>query len=397
MKIGIVNLITKTADVGAGSSVYRPGNIRPGTDADLNIVDTARRIAGRGHEVVIYVADSYRPEASSPPEGVRIEYVPTKLQWLFPPSLAPLTPSLGQAIRSEDFDVVQSGEVFQTGTVLTWSALRGKEQSMFVWQELDTYMRGPMGAMQRQFYATLGKRVVRKCRHVIPRSRSARDHLLGAGIPEKKIAPVVHSGVDTITFRPRSKTESRERFGIEEDRNVILSIGRMHENKGMDILIRAVQKLQTKDPDCLLVLKGSGPQEGQLRALVRDLHLEENVTVMTDRLGIEDMAALYNAADLYVVSSRVDLFPFTAIEAIACGVPLATSFGRGLKTDIVEKGAGSMIAGDPEEMARDLNSLLSDPVGLDRMGATARRLAMEEFDFEMGAERLIDIYAGGGD
>jgi glycosyltransferase involved in cell wall biosynthesis len=118
---------------------------------------------------------------------------------------------------------------------------------------------------------------------------------------------------------------------------------------------------------------------------------------MTDRRGIEDMAALYNAADLYVVSSRVDLFPFTAIEAIACGVPLATSFGRGLKTDIVEKGAGSMIAGDPEEMARDLNSLLSDPVGLDRMGATARRLAMEEFDFEMGAERLIDIYAGGGD
>ncbi|MGE5379405.1 MAG: glycosyltransferase family 4 protein [Candidatus Saccharibacteria bacterium] len=397
MKIAIVNLITKTADVQADASVMRTGSLRPGTDQDLNIVDTARRLAARGNEVVIYVSDAYRPDSTFSQDRVRIEYVPTRLPWLFPPSLAPLTPTLARTLREEDFDVVQSGEVFQPGTLMAWSASRKRDRGMFVWQELDTYMREPLGFLQRQFYATLGRGVVKQCRKVIPRSRSARNHLMGAGVPERKIAPVVHSGVDTAKFRPMSKTQSRERFGIDEDRNVILSIGRMHENKGMDLLVRATDRLRTKDPDCLLVLKGTGPQERYLRSLVRELHLEDNVTVMTDRLDIDGMAALYNTADLFVVSSRIDLFPFTAIEAISCGVPLATSFGRGLRTDIVEEGAGSMLSSDPEGMARDIYSLLSDTVRLDRMGARARELAMKDFDFEVGAERLLEIYSGGSD
>lgn len=395
MRIGIVNLITRTADVRADGSVLRSGGLAPGTDLDLNIVDTARRLAARGNEVVLYIADAYRPPNPSAPGGVRIEYLPTRLPWLFPPSLAPLTPSLAQSLRSEGLDVVQSGEVFQPGTLLAWSASRRPGPDMFIWQELDTYMRGPFGWMQKRFYGTLGKGVVKGCRGLIPRSRSARRHLLEAGVPEEKIAPIVHSGVDTSTFRPRNKAESRERFGIEEDRNVLLSIGRMHENKGMDILVRAMCRLRSGDPDCLLVLKGTGPQETALREMVRDLRLEDNVTIVTERLNVEDMAALYNAADLLTVASRVDLFPFTAIESIACGVPVATSFARGLKTDIVDQGAGAMISVEPAGMASDLLALLEDPVRLDLMGDRARQLAVRDFDFEVGAERLLDIYSGG--
>jgi glycosyltransferase involved in cell wall biosynthesis len=395
MRIGIVNLITKTADVKADGSVLRSGELRPGTDGDLNIVDTARRLVSRGNEVTVYVADAYRPARPSDLGGVRVEYMPTRLPWLFPPSLAPLTPSLAKAIREGELDVVQSGEVFQPGTLLTWSGSRGPGPAMFIWQELDTYMRGPMGWMQKRFYGTMGRGVVRGCRGLIPRSRSARRHLLEAGVPEQKIAPVVHSGVDTRIFRPMNKTESRERFGIDEDRSVLLSIGRMHENKGMDLLLRAMVRVRNGDPDCLLVLKGTGPQEQNLHRLVKELKLEDNVTIMTDRLDVPDMAALYNAADLLTVTSRVDLFPFTAIEAIACGVPLATSFARGLKSDIVDRGAGSMISQEPEAMAADLLALLEDPVRLDRMGGRARELAMREFDFEVGAERLLDIYSGG--
>jgi glycosyltransferase involved in cell wall biosynthesis len=395
MKIGLVNLITKTADVQADGSVLRSGGLRPGTDQDLNIVDTARRLASRGNEVTVYIADTYRPEHPADLGRIRVRYMPTRLSWMFPPSLAPLTPSLGRTIRSEDLDVVQSGEVFQPATVLAWFASRSPGPAMFIWQELDTYMRGPLGLVQKQFYNTLGKGVVRGCRRLIPRSLSARQHLLDAGVPSEKIAAVVHSGVDTSLFRPMNKQESRERFGIDEDRNVLLSIGRMHENKGMDILVRTMCHMRAGDPDCLLVLKGTGPQEQYLRSLVRDLKLEENVTIMTERLEATDMAALYNAADLLTVASRNDLFPFTAIEAIACGVPVATSFARGLKTDIVDRGAGAMMAAEPEAMAKDLHVLLGDPVRLDQLGRTARELALKDFDFEVGAGRLHNIYAGG--
>lgn len=394
MRIGLVNLITKTADVQADASAFRSAGLRPGTDADLNIVETGRRLVRRGNSVTVFVADTYRPERSGDLGGVRVEYVPTRLPWLFPPSLAPLTPSLLREVRDGGLDVVQSGEVFQPGTVLTWSASR-EGPAMFIWQELDIYMQGPMGWLQKQFYRTLGRAVTKGCRKLIPRSGSAAQHLRQAGVPEDRIAPVVHSGVDTDAYRPLHKEDSRARFGIDEDRNVLLSIGRMHENKGMDLLVTAMARVRSSDPDCLLVLKGTGPQEGALRRLVRDLDLVENVTIMTDRLDQVDMAKLYNCADLLAVTSRTDLFPFTAIEAISCGVPVATSFARGLRTDIVEQGAGAMLSSEPERMARDLLAILEDPVRLDGMGSRARKLALEDFSFEVGAERLLNIYSGG--
>jgi len=284
--------------------------------------------------------------------------------------------------------------VFQPGTVLTWSASRDGPR-MFIWQELDICMQGPLGWVQRQFYRTMGKAVVRGCRKVIPRSRSAARHLLQAGVPEAQIAPVVHSGVDTATYRPLHKGDARARFGIDEDRNVLLCIGRMHENKGMDLLVRAMARVRVSDPECLLVLKGTGPQERTLRSLVRELDLGENVTIMTERLDQGDMAKLYNCADLLTVASRTDLFPFTAIEAIACGVPVATSFARGLKSDIVDQGAGAMLSSDPQRMAVDLLCLLEDPVRLDILGSRARDLALEDFSFDVGADRMVSIYSEG--
>ncbi|MDW5563177.1 MAG: glycosyltransferase family 4 protein [Methanomassiliicoccus sp.] len=394
MKIGLVNLITKTADVQADASVMRTQGLRPGTDTDLNIVETGRRLVKRGHDVTVFVADTYRPERSGDLGGVRIEYIPTRLARVFPPSLAPLTPSLLKDIPRMRLDVVQSGEIFQPGTVLTWKASRDGP-GMYIWQELDIYMQGPMGWAQKQFYRTLGKAVVRGCRRLIPRSCSAANHLRQAGVPADRIAPVVHSGVDTAVYRPLHKGDSRARFGIDEDRNVLLSIGRMHENKGMDLLVQAMARLQASDPECLLILKGTGPQENALRAMVRDLDLIDNVRIMTDRLDQADMAKLYNCADLLTITSRTDLFPFTAIESIACGVPVATSFARGLKSDMVDHGAGAMLSPEPQQMATDLLCLLEDPVRLDHMGSKARELALKDFSFEVGADRLVSIYSEG--
>ena len=214
MRIGLVNLITKTADVQADASVMRTASLRPATDQDLNIVETGRRLVRQGNEVTIFVADAYRPQSTGDLGGVRIEYIPTRLPWMFPPSLAPLTPSLRDDIARESLDVVQSGEVFQPGTFLTWAATRDRGPDMFIWQELDIYMQGPMGWLQRQFYRTLGKAVTKGCRAVIPRSLSAAQHLRDAGVPSERIASVVHSGVDTDVYRPLNKEDSRARFGV---------------------------------------------------------------------------------------------------------------------------------------------------------------------------------------
>ncbi len=396
MKIGLVNLIVKTSDVLSNtSSVMRVSFSPSESDSDLNIVNMGRRLASRGHEVTIYVADVFMPKRSfGSSGGLRIEYLPTRLSSVFPPSVAPFTPLLLSRLKKGNLDVVQSGELFQPGTFLSWLGSEGLTTKMFVWQELDVLMRPPIGYLQKGFYRTLGKAVVSDCSRIIPRSLSARNHLLEQGVPEGKIGQVVHSGVDTRVFKPMDKEKCRKMFGVEDAENVVLAVSRLDPIKGLDTLIRAMAGVVSEIPGSLLIIQGNGPAYPDLASLVKSLGLERNVKFITDSFSHSDMPPLYSIADVLAVTSRIDLFPFVAIEAISCGIPLATSFARGLKTDIVNKGAGVMLSQDFQMMKEELASLLQDQDRLNSLARGGRQLAAEEFDFEICADRFLAEYGG---
>lgn len=388
MNIALVNLITKTADLPKGRTVKNPV---PDSDKDLNITKLAETMASRGHEVTVYISDAYEPDAKCSLDNVNMVYVPTRLPAIFPPAVFPCTPLLKTYLKQNSFDIVQSGEVFQMGTIYSNSAVKNSLSKLFVWQELDVLMQGLAGTIQKQFYNTLGKRIAKNCK-IIPRSKSAAAHLVNYGFDEEQITRVVHSGVDCSIFKPMDKEESRKEFGLPEDQNIIISVGRLHHNKGMDILIRAAKLIKDENPDFKLIIKGTGPEEENLRRLIRQLDLIDTVLIHTEHLDSYDIAKFYNCADLYVLSSRNDLFPFTAIESISCGIPVISSFGRGIETDIVREGAGLMISQTPESIAESVTALFNDMPRTETMSHKARDLAVNEFDFSVSAERLCGIY-----
>ncbi|WP_400204348.1 glycosyltransferase family 4 protein [Candidatus Methanomassiliicoccus intestinalis] len=388
MNIALVNLITKTADLPKGRTAKNPV---PDSDDDLNITKLAKTLASKGHNVTIYISDAYEPTTKCSSDGINIIYVPTRLTSIFPPAVFPCTPSLKTYLKQNGFDIVQSGEVFQMGTIYSNSAVKNSHSKLFVWQELDVLMQGMAGTIQKQFYNTLGKRIAKNCK-IIPRSKSAATHLIDYGFDSDLITQVVHSGVDCSVFRPMDKDESRREFGLPADQNVAISVGRLHYNKGMDILVRAAKIIREEDPNFKLILKGTGPEEENLRALIQKLGLADTVFIHTDYLDSHGLAELYNCADLYMLSSRNDLFPFTAIESISCGIPILSSFSRGIESDIVGEGAGIMAPQTPENIADSAIMLFNDPGRLKSMSCKARDLAVGEFDFGVSADRLCCIY-----
>jgi len=394
MKIGIVNLITTSAHVlGDPLAMFHIHHLGPHTDAELNITVMARQLAERGNEVQVMVSDAYLPAEQACPSGnPMIKYLPTRMKALFPPALMPFTPSIVPLLRKQRFDIVQTGELFQTGTVLSWLGKGGSNTKLCVWQELDVLMRGPVGRLQSIYYRSLGRAVMAGYALFIPRSLSARQHLLDVGIEEDLIGEVAHSGVNTSRFIPMARDECRAALGIPADRKVILVASRLDPIKGLDILIQATAFLRKEVPESLLVIQGHGPAQEELRGQIARLGLEGSVMLITKKFPHEQMPPLFNAGDVLAITSRTDLFPFTAVESISCGVPLATSFGRGLKTDIVDKGAGVMLRPDPEGMATDLADLLRDESRLRQLGQRGRDLAVREFDFRVCADRLLGNY-----
>lgn len=388
MNIALVNLITKTADLPNGRAAKNPV---PDSDSDLNITKLAKTLASKGHQVTVYISDAYEPDTKCSLDDINIVYVPTRLSAIFPPAVFPCTPLLKTYLRQNAFDVVQSGEVFQMGTMYSNSAVKNSLSKLFVWQELDILMQGIAGTVQKQFYHTLGKRIAKNCK-IIPRSKSAAAHLISCGFDEEQITQVVHSGVDCSIFKPMDKEESRREFGFLKDQNIIISVGRLHYNKGMDILIKAAKIIKDKNPDFKLIIKGTGPEEENLRELIRKLDLTDTVFIHTEYLDNYGLSRLYSCADIYALSSRNDLFPFTAIESISCGLPVLSSFGRGIESDIINEGAGLMTFQTPEDIAESAMALFNDASKIEIMSCKARDLAVNEFDFSVSADRLCGIY-----
>jgi glycosyltransferase involved in cell wall biosynthesis len=397
LRVGFVNLITKTGDLPkVALPTMDTGSLSPPSDQDLNVVEMSRSIAELGHEVDLYISDVFLPKTRwTPGQRMRIEYIPTRMKRAFPPTLAPLTPSLSGIVRRMKYDAMITTELFQVGTMLTWLAAKGTSTRTFVWQELDILMRGPAGYAQHLFYRSMGRKVAHDLSLIVPRSKSARRHLLSEGIPEDSIGrTVVHSGVDTDLFRPMDQASCRRRHGLDEAESVILCLGRLHVNKGMDIVINAMPAILKERPKTVLVIKGIGPQEPELRALATGLGLGDSVRFLTEHISKEEMPALFNCANLLAVTSRIDLFPFTSIESISCGVPVATSFERGLRTDMVDEGAAALLPADEQRLPDALSGLLADSAKLKEMGRRGRMLAEADFDFKVGAQRFARIFAG---
>lgn len=177
------------------------------------------------------------------------------------------------------------------------------------------------------------------------------------------------AGLDQTERTARLTAELRER----SPRPIVLFVGRLRYYKGLDVLIRAAQRL-----DVTVLLVGSGAEEAALRRLTADLRLEDRVRFV-GAVPEADLPAYYHAADLFVLPSvyRSESFGIAMLEAQACGVP-TISTDLGTATSVVNLHGESGLVVEPgsvEALAGAIRTLLDDPDRRRRMGQRARELA----------------------
>ena len=133
-------------------------------------------------------------------------------------------------------------------------------------------------------------------------------------IPDAKVT-LIPGAVDLQKFRPDgSREQNRARFGLGAG-PIALSVRRLVERMGIDLLIRAAAEV----PGLHLVIGGDGPLRGELEALAKSLKVS---ATFLGYVKDEDLPSLYRAADLFVLPTRaLEGFGLVAIEAMACGTP----------------------------------------------------------------------------
>jgi glycosyltransferase involved in cell wall biosynthesis len=207
--------------------------------------------------------------------------------------------------------------------------------------------------------------------------------------PDRSI--LIENGIDTRQFaRSRRREEAKRGLGIPEERLVIGAIGRLSEEKGFDLLIQAVDRLLLSGLDVELFIAGEGDQHDRLAAMIRALGREDRIHLAG---FVSEPIALYEALDVFALSSLREGLPNVVLEAMAMEVPVVATRVAGVPRLIEHEENGLLVdVGDTDQLGSTIARLLADGALRDRLGEAGRRTVESRFSFERRMERIGEIY-----
>jgi UDP-glucose:(heptosyl)LPS alpha-1,3-glucosyltransferase len=218
-----------------------------------------------------------------------------------------------------------------------------------------------------------------RLRAVICNSRMVRDEIQR----NFRVAPeklhVIYNGVDLEQFHPqhreRLRGAARAEIGCSARDTVFVFVGSGFSRKGLDAAVAAI----SRTPFWLLVV-GKDRFSGKPTERVRFLGAQE------------DVRPYYAAADCFLLPSRYDPFPNTALEALAMGLPAIVSARCGA-AEVIEPGVNGWVC-QPDDVA-GIARLLQEAdsaIGAGRPMGKAARATAERFGFDAMAKQLVDLY-----
>ena len=181
-----------------------------------------------------------------------------------------------------------------------------------------------------------------------------------------EVIAVIPCGVNTRLFKPSKRKTTRMQLGFDPAEEIILFVGRFDPLKGLDRLLEALAELAAgRSPDgpgLKLILIGGDDQrlseERKIRQMSQSLGLGE-LTIFTGRVRHEDLPMYYSAAEVFVLPSFHESFGLAALEALACGTPVA-AFQVGGMDEIIRTGENGYLIDDrPGALADGIASILA--------------------------------------
>jgi phosphatidylinositol alpha-1,6-mannosyltransferase len=179
---------------------------------------------------------------------------------------------------------------------------------------------------------------------------------------------------------------------VEKD-FVLLTVGSVTDRKGQEVVIKALPKIKAEHPHVMYWMAGLPQKQAALEQLARELGVLENIRFW-GRVSQETLLQLYNACDLFVMTSRqladgdFEGYGIAVIEAALCGKAAVVSDNSGLAEAVLDGQTGLLVPqNDPDATADAVLALAGDKARLRQMSRTAQKIALENQTWEKVGER----------
>lgn len=228
---------------------------------------------------------------------------------------------------------------------------------------------------------------------IIVASNSMRGEVCGHfQVPEEKVK-IIPNGIDVTKFHMSEDRQAvRSRYGVQSHEKLVLCVGRLVPQKGIEYLVRAVPAIADRYPQAKFVFVGEGWLRDYLESVSRSTGHQWKIK-FTGFLPDEELPALMTSADVLVIPSVYEPFGIVALEGMAAGVPVVASQIGGLAEVIDHDRTGVFVyARNPESIAWGVDHVLSNPDHARWITQNAREKAKKIYSWEAIADRTIDIY-----
>lgn len=172
----------------------------------------------------------------------------------------------------------------------------------------------------------------------------------------------------------------------------LLCLGRLVEDKGFDIALRALAEIRTRFPGVHLTIAGDGPQRAALEELACTLELNGHVS-FAGMIAPQRVPGLLDRASIVLLPSRREGLPVVALEAACAARPVVAARTGGLAELVVDDTTGMLIDIEASgQLAEKTAELLAQPQRAARMGLAARRRVQEHFSWQGYVEAHLGLY-----
>ncbi len=202
-------------------------------------------------------------------------------------------------------------------------------------------------------------------------------------------AAVITHGVDLGGPAPAAVAALRARYQLN-GKCVLITVNFLHPRKRLDLFLRSFQLVRAQAPNAAALIVGEGPEGARLKALARELDIEE-AAIFTGFVSDEELPAYYALANVYMHTGKLESFGLSVLEASAAGLPVVSVDEGGPREIVADGETGALVAANPTALSDAALALLQDSARRMTMGQAARRRAAQDYTWERGARTFLEV------
>jgi glycosyltransferase involved in cell wall biosynthesis len=255
-------------------------------------------------------------------------------------------------------------------------------------------LEGYFSAFMTKVFITLERRLAGASDAIVAISPAIRDELLDGhhiGVAAQyRVVPLGFDLAPLAAIDAPAREAARRELNLPAGAPVVATVGRLTAIKQHRLFLDVIQRVVAANPDAIALIAGDGELRSDLEAYAELLGIARHVRFLGWR---RDLAAIYGATDVFLLTSRNEGTPVALIEAMASGVPGVSTDVGGVK-DVIDSPEAGLLApfDDANALAAHVNALIADPARRSAMGARARAGVITRYSIDRLVADVAALY-----